>query len=60
MQQLIKFTLILIVLLTAGLLTLLVAGVLDSSELWNNLSTVLKFAAIGFGASAIILLIAKK
>jgi hypothetical protein len=60
MKQLVKFTGILLVIIAALLLTLLVAGVFDSSELWDNAATILKFVLIGFGASALIMLIAKK
>lgn len=60
MKNLINFTLILLVVVAALLLTLAVAGVFDSKDLWDNFATVLKFVGIGFGASAAIMLIAKR
>lgn len=60
MQNLVRFTLILLVLIAAVLLCLLVAGVLSSQELWENFSTVFKITAIIFVASAVVLLISKK
>ena len=60
MNNLVRLTVILIVLVAAMLLTLFVAGVLDSNELWNNMSKVLQFVGIFFGASLAIMFIAKK
>lgn len=60
MQNLIRFTLILLVVIAAVLLTLAVAGVLSSTELKDNMLLVGKITAIVFAASAIILLVSKK
>lgn len=60
MKQLLRFTAILLVIIVAILLTLVVTGVFGSDEFWDNLIDVLKLVGIGVGASAAILLIAKK
>lgn len=49
-----------IVIFAAMLLTLMVAGVIDSAELWNNFSKVIQIIGIFFVASAVIMFLAKK
>ncbi len=60
MQNLVRFTLIILVIFAAMLLTLFVGGVLESDELWSNFSKVLQFVGIFFVASAAILLLVRK
>lgn len=60
MQNLVKFTLIFIVLVIAVLLTLSVAGVLSSDELRDNILTVGKIVGIVFISSSLILLISNR
>ena len=60
MQNLVRLTIILVVLVAAMLLTLFVAGVLESEELWSNMSKVLQFVGIFFAASLAILFVSKK
>lgn len=60
MQNLIKFTLILLVLIVAMLVTLAITGVLSSTELKDNMFLVGKITLVVFVASAVILLISKK
>ena len=56
----VRFVLIFVVLVAAVLLTLAVGGVLSSDELWNSLKKVGLLAAIVFGASVLMALIAKE
>jgi hypothetical protein len=60
MKQLARFTAILLVIVVAIPLTLVVTGVFSSDEFWSNLVDILKLVGIGVGATAAILLIAKK
>lgn len=60
MQNLVKFTLILLVVVIATLLTLAVAGVLSGTQLRDNVLMLAKIVGIVFGASALILVISKK
>lgn len=60
MRNLLRFTLMVIVIFAAMLLTLMVAGVIDSAELWNNFSKVIQIIGIFFVASAVIMFLAKK
>jgi hypothetical protein len=60
MNNLLRFTGIVIVLIVASMLILAVAGVLSSSELWKNLVKVAELTAILVVASAAVMLLAKK
>ncbi len=60
MQNLVKFTLILLVVVIATLLTLAVAGVLSGTQLRDNVLMLAKIVGIVFAASALILVISKK
>jgi uncharacterized membrane protein len=60
MNNLVRFTVVVLIVFVAILLTLAVAGVMSSKELWNNMATIAKLVAIFFGASALIMLVANK
>lgn len=58
MNNLVRFTLIILVVFIALLSTLAVTDVISSDELWDNMAMVLKLMGIFFGASVLILLLA--
>ena len=60
MNNLVRFTVITVVVIAAGLGVLAVGGALSSSELWKNLTKVLELAGIMIAASGIILFVSKK
>ncbi len=60
MNNLIRFTGILVVLLAASLLVLAVGGVLSSTQLWHNLTKVVELAGILFAACALVMVFTKK
>ena len=60
MNNLFRFTGIIVVLVAAIFLVLAVAGVLSSSELWKNLTKVAELAGILAVCSALVMLLAKK